>query len=77
LVRRLAARASIPEDEPAWRLSVDLLGRQPFVFPVIPLDEVGLDDRARGEAGQLTRLARPLQRADEHERERAAAQRWP
>ena len=29
------------------------------------------------DAGQLTGFARPLQRADEHERERSAAQRWP
>src|SRR5215470_10395726 len=77
LLRRFTTRAPIPEDEPARRLSVDLLGRQALVLAVVPLDEVGLDDRTGRDAGQLTGFARPLQRADEHERKRSAAQGGP
>ena len=33
LLRRLAARASIPEDQPARRDLMDLLGRQPPYWP--------------------------------------------
>ena len=74
LLRRFAARAAIPEDQPARRLFMNFLEGQPLVVPVIPLDEVGLDDRL-ADPGSLTRFARPLQRADEHQREHPTAQR--
>ena len=44
LIRCLATRASVPEDEPARRHVLDLLGRQALVLAVVPLHEVGVDD---------------------------------
>ena len=45
LLGRLAARASVPEDQPVRRDLVDLLRRQSLVHPVVPLDQVGVNDR--------------------------------
>src|SRR4029453_7127905 len=67
LFRRLSPRASIPKDQPARRQLLDLLGRQPLVFPIIPLDEVGVDDGLLAQPCQLAGLSCPLQRAAEHE----------
>src|SRR5262249_60774501 len=50
LLRRLAARASIAEEQPARRDLANLLGRQPLVLAVVPLDQVGIDDRLTSEA---------------------------
>ena len=77
LLRRLAARASIPEDQPVRRRLADLLGRQSLVLAVVPLDQVGLDDGRVAEARQLAGLPCPLQRADENERERLLGQHGP
>jgi hypothetical protein len=44
LLRRFAARTSILENQPAWRLLMDLLGRQPFILAVVPLGKIGIDD---------------------------------
>ena len=46
LLRRFAARASIPEDQPTRRALVDLLGRQSFLLPVVPLGQVWVDNGA-------------------------------
>ena len=70
LRRRLAARASVPEDQPARCAGMDLPWRQTLVPPVVPLDQVGVDDGCAAEARQLAGLARALQGADENERER-------
>ena len=50
LLRRLAARGSVPEDEPARRSLVDLLRCQPLVGAIIPLDQIGFTNGARAEA---------------------------
>jgi hypothetical protein len=50
LLRRFAAGASVPEDEPAWRDLVDLHGRQAFVIAIVPLDQIGINDRSISEA---------------------------
>ena len=68
LFRRLAARASIPEDQPARRHLVDLLGRQSLVLAVVPLDQVGVDDGLVAQARQFAGLSRPLHRAAENKR---------
>jgi hypothetical protein len=44
LLGRLATWAAIPEDQPARRDLVDLLGRQCLVVAVVPFDEVGVDN---------------------------------
>src|SRR5262245_39890487 len=66
LLRRLATRAPISEDQPARRRLLDLLGRQSLVVAVVPLDEVGVDDGSIGQARQLAGLSRPLHRAAEN-----------
>jgi hypothetical protein len=38
LLGRLATRTSILKEEPTRRHLVDLLGCQPLVFPIVPLD---------------------------------------
>src|SRR5271166_2861005 len=76
-VRRLAARASIPEDQPARCDLVDLLGRYSFVLAVVPLDQVGVDDSLVAETRQLTGLPRPLHGAAKNERERVLGQHRP
>jgi hypothetical protein len=50
LLRRFAAGASVPEDEPARSDLVDLNGRQAFVIAIVPLDQIGIDDRSITEA---------------------------
>jgi hypothetical protein len=66
LFRRLATRAPIPEDQPARRHLVDLLGRQSLVLAVAPFDQVGVSDGSIAEACQLTSLSRPPHRAAEN-----------
>ena len=60
LLRRLPTRASIPEDQPTRRALVDLLGRQSFLLPVVPLHQVAIDHGRVGEPGKLTSLPGPL-----------------
>jgi hypothetical protein len=76
LLRRFTARASIPEDEPARCLFVDLRGRQPLVLPVIPLDEVGIDD-GRSARPDGSQVSAPLQRAREARANASRARRRP
>ena len=56
LLGRLAAGAAIPEDQPARRELADLLRRQPLIFAVVPLGQIGLDDRLAPEARDLAGL---------------------
>ena len=74
LRRCLAARASVAEDQPPRRACVDLRRRQGFVLPVVPLDQIGINDSGAAEARQLAGLSRALQGADENERERLLGQ---
>src|SRR5262249_21044401 len=77
LFRRLTARASIPEDLPARRGLVDLLGRQSLVLAIVPLDQVGVDHGLIAEASQLAGLSCPLHRTAENELERIPGEYRP
>src|SRR5262247_3897301 len=77
LRRRFAARTAVAEEHPARLLVVDLLGGEPLVVAVIPLVQIGLDRRAGAEAGELARLARPAQRARQHELKALLGQHGP
>jgi hypothetical protein len=44
LRRRLSTRAAVAKNQPAGRLLIDLLGGQPLVLAIVPLDQVGVDD---------------------------------
>jgi len=68
LLRRFAARTSILENQPAWRLLMDLLGRQPFILAVVPLGKIGIDDGGVAETRQLAGLPCSLHRTDEDAR---------
>jgi hypothetical protein len=59
-LRRLAARASVPEDQPAGHNLVDLLGRQSLVLAVVPLGQIGVDDRLSAEARQFAGFSRSV-----------------
>src|SRR5262245_25388374 len=65
LLWRLAARASIRENQPARGDLVDLLRRQSLVLAIVPFDQVGVDDSLIAEARQLAGLSRPPHRAAE------------
>jgi hypothetical protein len=69
VLRRLASRASIPEQQPAGRPLADLSRGQPLVLAVIPLGQIGVDHGGSAKVGQLAGLPRPLSGTDEHERE--------
>ena len=56
LIRHLAARAAVAEDQPARPRCVDLLWRQPFVIAVIPLHQIVFGSGAH-------RRARPTRRS--------------
>jgi hypothetical protein len=77
LFRRLAARASIPEDQPARRNLTDLLRRQSLVLTVVPLDQVGVDHCLIAEAGQLAGLSCPLHRAADNKPKRIPGEYRP
>ena len=64
---RLTARTSVPEDEPAGLPSVNLLGCQAFVIAVVPLHQVGVDDRSMAETSQPAGVQRSLHRTHENE----------
>ena len=70
LLRRLPTWASIPEDQPALRSLVDLLGCQSLIFAVVPLDQVVIYDGWISETCEFTCLPRPLHWATENERKR-------
>src|SRR5690242_8584540 len=69
LLRILPARTSVAEDHPSMLHVIDLLRRQSFVFAIVPLAQIGLDDSLGAQAGQRAGFARPLQRTDEDTRE--------
>jgi len=66
---RFAARTTVAEQIPLRVALENLLGRQSFEVPVIPFDQVRIDDRALGEAGNLTSSPCALKRACEDRRE--------
>ncbi len=72
LVECLATWRAIAEEDPPRPPLANLVARQSLVVAVVPLHEVGIDDRACIEAGKGTGLARTLQRAHEHRGERPA-----
>src|SRR5215468_524592 len=74
---RLAARTAVAKEHPVRLLVMDLLGRESLVLAVVPLVQIGLDRRAGAEAGELTRLAGPSQRARQHELKSLLGQRGP
>src|SRR5215467_3436220 len=69
LLWRFSVRASIPEDQPAGGLSVNLTGRQTLIPAVVPLDQIGIHDRLVAEPGQGAGFTSPLQGTGEDEGE--------
>jgi hypothetical protein len=51
LLGSFSARAAIAEKHPSGRPRVDLFGREPFVFAVIPLHQIAIDFSALAESG--------------------------
>ena len=77
LRRRFAAGAAVPEQQPARTLRQDLRGAAPFIFPVVPLHQVGVDFRTIAEAGQFAGPDRALQGAGKHLGKRYLFQPFP
>jgi hypothetical protein len=75
LLRRLAARSTVAEDQPTRSRFVNLLRGQSFVLAVIPLHQIALGDGSVSESGQRTGFPGALQRAHQHEREGFLGQR--
>ena len=73
----LAARASVPEDQPARRLVAWIcLWRQPFVIAVVPFDQVAVDRRPASPSPASAQVSRArCSGLDEHERKRLLGQR--
>jgi len=70
LVRRLPARAAVPEQLPVRALIVDLGAGETFVRAVVPFAQVGLDAGRGAEAGQLAVRTARRQGTREHPGER-------
>jgi len=70
LQRRRRNGQSPAENQPARGDLVDLLGCQPLVLTVVPLHEVGVDDRLIAESRQAARLSCAPHRATENELKR-------
>ena len=51
LLRGLSPGGAVAEKHPSGRLRMDLFGRQPFVFAVIPFHQIAIDFSALAEAG--------------------------
>jgi hypothetical protein len=66
LGRALPLRASIVEHQPAGSLLLNLGTGEPFVGPVVPLQQIGIAAEAAAKSSQFGRALRPLQRAGEH-----------
>ena len=66
VVDRLATDDPVGEQRPSGAALLYLGAGQSLVLAVVPLDEVGIDDRASRVAGELAGLARALQRAHEY-----------
>src|SRR5271165_3281181 len=58
LLWHFAAWAAVAEYQPFWCALVDLFGRQPLVFAVVPLDQIGVDDSRVAETRQFAGLSR-------------------
>src|SRR5437764_7448328 len=69
LIGLLTVWATVSPQAPTRPLLADLRGGEPLVVAVIPFAKVLADRRPVREAGQFARLARPPQRARQHERE--------
>src|SRR6266581_2452928 len=69
LIDRLTLRYRCRPDRPSGLLGAHRRGGAAFIDPVVPLEQV-VRHLSRGvEAGQATGLARPFERAGEHEGE--------
>ena len=66
IVEGLAADDAVAEQRPSGPLLLDLVARLALVRAVVPLDQIGIDDRDVPIPGEHGCLARPLQRAHEH-----------
>src|SRR5262249_17285876 len=64
--RRFTLRTAIAIEFPAGPLFQHVACRFPLKAPVVPLDQIVIDCRARAEAGQLTGLRGPLERTAEN-----------
>jgi len=74
VARRFAAGAAVAEQLPARSLLQDVGGRPALIAAVVPLHQIGIDDRAGPEAGQRTRLRGAHQGAGDNLDEGKAAQ---
>ena len=63
---RFAARPTVMKDIPGRILAMDLIGAEPFVRPIVPLDEVWVDPGRPRESGQFARSPGALQRTGEN-----------
>src|SRR5215510_15789772 len=77
VLRRFSIRASIPEDQPAGGLSVNLTGGQTLIPAVVPFDQIGIHDRAVAEPGQGAGFPSPLQGTGEDEGKRFPGKNRP
>src|SRR5215472_18380166 len=67
LLRTLAARTAVAKDHPRGLPGMDLLRGKPLVVTVVPFRQVRIGLGALSQARELAGLARPLQRARQHE----------
>src|SRR5271155_1527176 len=63
---RLAAGTPVAEEFPVGALSMDFRECPPLVMTVVPLEQVRVERRRAGKAGELTGSQRSLQRTREH-----------
>src|ERR1700733_4259521 len=62
----LAAGTPVAEQLPVRTLAMDFRECPPLVMTVVPLEQVRIERRRAGEAGELTGSQRPPQRTREH-----------
>src|SRR5262245_10484281 len=77
LVRRFPTGTAVAEELPVRTLRKDLGAATPLVFAVVPLEQVGIDRRHGGEAGELAGPKRALQGTGKHPGERQPLQPFP
>src|SRR5262245_28745350 len=69
LFRRFPARATVAKNHPVRSFRMNLLWRKPFVLPIVPLHQIGLDMRTFAESRELAGFAGPLERTGQNQRE--------
>src|SRR5262249_56184167 len=75
--RRSPPGTAVAEALPARALRTDLGGATPLVFAVVPFEQVVIDRRVGGEAGELAGPSCAPQRTGEHPREGQPFQPFP